>query len=105
VIIKVGDKVEIRRHGNELPKDGLITNISISTNAETDPAGENGPSVKELDLSMNYAGSIGYTDITWNEEGDETGDSYWAYFGQIIQPEGKNKKQWWEDKIYYGKNA
>ena len=53
---------------------------------------------------MNYAGSIGYTDVTFNDEGDKTGDSRWAYFGQIVNPEGKNKKQWWEDnKIYDNK--
>ena len=101
VIIKVNDKIEIRPVGGGILRDGIITNIAISTNAQIDPAGENGPNVEELDLNMNYAGSIGYTDVTFNDEGDESGDSKWAYFAQIVQPDGKNKKQWWEDNINY----
>ena len=104
MLIKVNDKIEIRPVGGGILRDGIITNISISTNSQIDPAGERGANVEELDLDMNYAGSIGYTDVTFNDEGDETGDSRWAYFGQIVNPEGKNKKQWWEDnKIYDNK--
>jgi hypothetical protein len=104
MLIKVNDKIEVRPVGGGISRDGIITNISISTNAQIDPAGENGASVEELDLDLNYAGSIGYKDITFNDEGDENGPEYWCYFGQIIQPEGKNKKQWWEDnKIYDNK--
>ena len=102
MIIKINDKIEIRPVGGGILRDGIITSISISTNAQIDPAGENGPNVEELDLDLNYAGSIGYKDITFNDEGDETGKSKWAYFAQIVQPEGKNNKQWWEDSIYYG---
>ena len=101
MLIKINDKIEIRPVGGGILRDGIITNISISTNAQIDPAGENGPNVEELDLSMKYAGSIGYKDITFNDEGDESGDSKWAYFAQIVQPEGKNKKQWLEDNINY----
>ena len=61
--------------------EAIITDINISTNAETDPAGENGPSVKELNLSLNYAGSITYEDVTFGQNGD----MHWAYFGQIKQ--------------------
>ena len=50
---------------------------------------------------MKYACSIGYKDITFNDEGDNDGPEHWAYFDQIVQPEGKNKKQWWEDNINY----
>jgi hypothetical protein len=100
----MGDKVEIRPVGGGILKDGIITNISISTNATIDPAGERGANASELDLDMNYEGSIGYTDITFNDEGDETGDDKWCYFAQIVQPEGKNKKQWWEDNINYESN-
>jgi len=81
MIIKVGDKVEIKRGFNPLLRDGIIKDINISTNAETDPAGENGPSVKELNLSLNYAGSITYEDVTFGQNGD----MHWAYFGQIKQ--------------------
>ena len=102
MIIKINDKIEIRPVGGGILRDGIITNISISTNAQIDPAGENGPNVEELDLSMKYAGSIGYKDITFNDEGDNDGPEHWAYFDQIVQPESKNKKQWWEDSIYYG---
>ena len=70
MIIKVGDKVEIKRGFNPLLRDGIIKDINISTNAETDPAGENGPSVKELNLSLNYAGSITYEDVTFGQNGD-----------------------------------
>jgi len=105
MIIKIGDKIEIRPVGGGILRDGIITDISISTNAQIDPAGENGAKVEELDLDLNYAGSICYTDVTFNDEGDETGDHKWCYFGQIVQPEGKNKKQWWEDNILYGKDS
>ena len=102
MLIKVNDKIEIRPVGGGILRDGIITSISIATQLE-DPAGENGAKVEELDLDLKYEGSICYTDVTFNEEGDETGDSKWAYFAQIVQPEGKNKKQWWEDNILYRK--
>ena len=103
MLIKINDKIEIRPVGGGILRDGIITDISISTNAQIDPAGERGATVEELDLDLKYEGSICYTDVTFNEEGDETGDSKWAYFAQIVQPEGKNKKQWWEDNILYRK--
>ena len=105
MIIKVNDKIEIRPVGGGILRDGIITDISISTNAQSDPAGERGAKVEELDLDLKYEGSICYTDVTFNDEGDETGEAKWAYFGQIVQPEGKNKKQWWEDNILYGKDS
>jgi len=100
MLIKINDKIEIRPVGGGILRDGIITSISIST-AQIDPAGENGANVESLDLDLKYEGSICYTDVTFNDEGDETGDSKWAYFAQIVQPEGKNKKQWWEDNINY----
>ena len=102
MIIKINDKIEIRPVGGGILRDGIITSISISTNAQSDPAGERGATVEELDLDLKYEGSICYTDITFNDEGVETGDSRWAYFAQIVQPESKNKKEWWEDNILYG---
>ena len=87
MIIKINDRVEIRPVGGGMLRDGIITSISISTNKELDPAGERGPNVEELDLDLEFPGSIGYTDVTFNDEGDETGDSRWAYFGQIKQNE------------------
>ena len=47
MIIKVNDKIEIRPVGGGILRDGIITSISISTNAQSDPAGENGAKVKE----------------------------------------------------------
>ena len=96
MIIKINDKIEVRKR-NQIPRDGIITSISIAT-SQSDPAGELGTKVEELDLSLNYAGSICYTDITFNDEGDESGDEYWCYFHQIIDPKGENKKLWWEDR-------
>ena len=104
MIIKVNNKIEIRPVGGGILRDGIITSISIST-AQIDPAGERGAKVEELDLDLKYEGSICYTDVTFNDEGDETGDSKWAYFAQIVQPEGKSKKQWWEDNILYKKDG
>jgi hypothetical protein len=85
MIIKINDRVQIRPVGGSILRDGIITMISISKNVELDPAGERGLNVEELNLDNEFPGSIGYTDITFNDEGDETGDSKWAYFGQIIQ--------------------
>lgn len=79
MLIKVNDRVEVRPVGGGMLRDGIITSISISTNAQTDPAGERGAKVEELDLDLKYEGSICYTDVTFNNEGD----SRWAYFGQI----------------------
>ena len=101
ITLQINDKIEIRPVGGGILRDGIITNISISTNAQIDPAGENGPNVEELDLNMKYTGSIGYKDITFNDEGDNEGPEHWAYFAQIVNPQGKNKKQWWEDNILY----
>ena len=104
MIIEIGDKIEVRPVGGGILRDAIVESIAISTNAQIDPAGENGANVEELDLDLKYEGSICYTDVTFNDEGDESGDSKWAYFAQIVQPEGKNKKQWWEDnKIYDNK--
>jgi len=83
MIIKVNDRVEVRPVGGGMLRDGIITNISISTNAQLDPAGERGANVEELDLDLKYEGSICYTDVTFNDEDDKTGDERWAYFGQI----------------------
>ena len=47
MLIKVNDKIEVRPVGGGILRDGIITNISISTNAQIDPAGENGASVEE----------------------------------------------------------
>ena len=101
MIIKLNDKIEVRPVGGGILRDGIITNISISTNAQIDPAGERGATVEELDLDLKYEGSICYTDVTFNDEGDNDGPEHWAYFDQIVQSEGKNKKQWWEDNINY----
>lgn len=87
MIIKINDRVEIRPVGGGMLRDGIITSISISKNAELDPAGERGVNVEEFDLYNELPGSICYTDVTFNDEDDESGKSRWAYFGQIKQNE------------------
>ena len=52
MIIKINDKIEIRPVGGGILRDGIITNIAISTNAQSDPAGERGATVEELDLDL-----------------------------------------------------
>ena len=47
MIIKINDKIEVRKR-NQIPRDGIITSISIAT-SQSDPAGELGTKVEELD--------------------------------------------------------
>ena len=76
MILKIGNKVSVNDR-TILGKEGVITNISIAL-SKSDPAGELGIQVKEYDMELNYRGSISYK--------TESGDDYWAYFGQIEQP-------------------
>ena len=73
MILKVGEKVSVNDR-TILGKEGVITNISIAL-SKSDPAGELGVQVKEYDTELNYQGAIDYQ--------TESGDNYWAYFGQI----------------------
>ena len=67
--IKIGDWIKVNMSGFTY-REGIIKDIKIGT-CETDPAGELGYEVQELDTKLNYLGSVGY------------GDNYWCYFDQI----------------------
>ena len=77
MILKVGNKVSVIQRGSILPREGVITGISIGL-TKSDPAGESGIKLEEYDTDMNYLGSIDYK--------TDSGENYWAYFGQIEQP-------------------
>ena len=74
MIIKIGDNVSVNQRGSILPREGVITGISIGLTT-SDPAGELGINLKEYDTEMNYLGSIDYK--------TDSGENYWAYFSQI----------------------
>ena len=74
MLIKIGDKVAVNDR-SLLGREGTITNISIGLTT-SDPAGESGISLEEYDTDMNYLGAIDYK--------TENGDTYWAYFNQIV---------------------
>ena len=67
--IKVGDWIKVNMSGFTY-REGIIKDIKIGT-CESDPAGELGYEVQELDTKLNYLGSVGYA------------DNYWCYFNQI----------------------
>ena len=73
--IKVGDQVEVdmRDISNRY---GTITQINIATD-KGDIAGESGIRVNELDLELEYTGSISF------KNDDSFPDEYWSYFYQI----------------------
>ena len=73
--IKVGDQVEVdmRDISNRY---GTITAINIATD-KGDIAGESGVRVNELDLELEYTGSISF------KNDDSFPDEYWSYFYQI----------------------
>ena len=73
--IKVGDLVEVDMNGAS-NRFGTITQINIATD-KNDIAGENGIRVNELDLELNYVGSISF------KNDDSFPDEYWSYFYQI----------------------
>ena len=66
--IKVGDWIKVEHHGAY--REGIIQDIMIGT-CESDPAGELGHKVQELDTKYFTLGSVGF------------GDSWWCYFNQI----------------------
>ena len=73
--IKVGDSVEVEMNGSS-NRFGTITQINIATD-KNDIAGESGVRVNELDLELNYIGSISF------KNDDSFPDEYWSYFYQI----------------------
>ena len=69
--IKIGDVIEVEGHGQfNYKREGAITDISIGLD-KSDPAGELGHEVQELDTKYFTLGSVGF------------GDSWWCYFNQI----------------------
>ena len=74
--IKVGDSVQVATSGDSSDRFGTITQINIATD-KNDIAGENGIRVNELDLELNYVGSISF------KNDDSFPDEYWSYFYQI----------------------
>ena len=76
MIIKIDDEVTVNNRGSF--RSGKITDISLSL-LTNDPAGENGIQTQIYDTDMGYNGSIDYK--------TDSGENYWAYFGQIEQPE------------------
>ena len=74
--IKVGDLVQVAMSGDSSDRFGTITQINIAID-KNDIAGENGVRVNELDLELNYVGSISF------KNDDSFPDEYWSYFYQI----------------------
>ena len=83
--IKVGDQVEVET-GDILNRYGTITAINIATD-KTDIAGESGVRVNELDLELEYIGSISF------KNDDSFPGEYWAYFNQIKDVYGHSEDE------------
>ena len=84
--IKVGDQVEVdmRDISNRY---GTITAINIATD-KGDIAGESGVRVNELDLELEYTGSISF------KNDDSFPDEFWAYFNQIKDVYGHSEDEY-----------
>ena len=82
--IKVGDQVEVEHRGGN--RYGTITQISIATD-KSDIAGESGVRVNELDLELEYTGSISF------KNDDSFPDEYWVYFYQIKDVYGHSEDE------------
>ena len=83
--IKVGDQVEVEHRGGN--RYGTITQISIAIN-KYDPAGESGVRVNELDLELEYTGSISF------KNDDSFPNEFWAYFNQIKDVYGHSEDEY-----------
>ena len=84
--IKVGDQVEVdmRDISNRY---GTITAINIATD-KYDPAGECGVRVNELDLELEYTGSISF------KNDDSFPGKYWSYFYKIKDVYGHSEDEY-----------
>ena len=82
--IMVGDQVEVEHNGGN--RYGTITAINIATD-KGDIAGESGVRVNELDLELEYTGSISF------KNDDSFPDQYWAYFYQIKDVYGHSEDE------------
>ena len=87
--IKVGDSVEVHHTGNIGNRFGTITDISIAID-KSDIAGESGVRVNELDLELNYIGSIGYRNDDAYGEKDK---KFWAYLFEIVDVYGHSEDE------------
>jgi len=83
--IKVGDQVEVEHRGGN--RYGTITQINIAIN-KYDPAGESGVRVNELDLELEYTGSISF------KNDDSFPNEFWAYFNQIKDVYGHSEDEY-----------
>ena len=84
--IKVGDQVEVDMR-DVSNRYGTITQINIATD-KGDVAGESGVRVNELDLELEYTGSISF------KNDDSFPDEYWAYFYQIKDVYGHSEDEY-----------
>ena len=84
--IKVGDSVEVHHTGGMGNRFGVITDISIATD-KSDIAGESGVRVNELDLELEYTGSISF------KNDDSFPGEYWAYFNRIKDVYGHSEDE------------
>ena len=85
--IKVGDSVEVHHTGSLGNRFGTITDISIATDKD-DIAGESGVRVDELDLELNYVGSIGFQN---DDSYGEKDNKFWAYLFQVVDVYGSDE--------------
>ena len=84
--IKVGDQVEVDMSDSS-NRYGTITQINIATD-KGDVAGESGVRVNELDLELEYTGSISF------KNDDSFPGEYWAYFYQIKDVYGHSEDEY-----------
>ena len=87
--IKVGDSVEVHHTGGMGNRFGVITDISIATD-KSDIAGESGVRINELDLELNYIGSIGYRN---DDAYGEKDNKFWAYLFEIVDVYGHSEDE------------
>ncbi len=88
--IKVGDRVEVHHTGSFGNRFGIITDITIALD-KNDIAGEQGIRVNDLDLELNYVGTIGFQN---DDSFGETDNKFWAYFFQVVDVYGHEKDQY-----------
>jgi len=84
--IKVGDQVEVEMRDIS-NRYGTITAINIATD-KGDPAGECGVRVNELDLELEYTGSISF------KNDDSFPGEYYSYFYKIKDVYGHSEDEY-----------
>ena len=86
--IKVGDQVEVEMRDIS-NRYGTITAINIATD-KYDPAGECGVRVNELDLELEYTGSISFKN---DDAYGEKDNRFWAYLFEIVDVYGHSEDE------------